>query len=226
MDILVPNIPPPTQPTFKSRQLRNSVLTNPGNRWIISVSLHKRLQVREGQDGDILVEDVGGGLYKLESWHSVNASNTPNSSHGSWQGTSAWRGGIFIPKGLAYLNRPQQFLKVSKLFVTFIRWYITPFELTPWMWSLLENPSLAWLFSNSSKLCMEPEGSLPYSQEPATGLHPEPEDLVQFERNVFVGTGNTGGLSERFALGKSGDCVTEPRYFIVLLSLCSPWAVT
>jgi membrane glycosyltransferase len=37
-----------------------------------------------GEGGDILIEeDMEASLYRRGSWHSVNASDTPNSSHRS-----------------------------------------------------------------------------------------------------------------------------------------------
>jgi hypothetical protein len=48
--------------------------------------------------------------------------------------------------------------------------------LTLWSWLLLEKPPVAQLLRKISQQFMESEGSLPFSQEPATGPYPEPDE--------------------------------------------------
>jgi hypothetical protein len=54
-----------------------------------------------------------------------------------------------------------------------VRVYLT--ILTPWSWALLERSHHSWNYSRTSQHFMEPRGSLPCSQEPSTGPHPEPD---------------------------------------------------
>jgi hypothetical protein len=49
----------------------------------------------------------------------------------------------------------------------------------PWSWALLEKPSVAQLLKNFPNF-MDPEGSLPCSQEPFTGHYPEPDQFSSY----------------------------------------------
>jgi hypothetical protein len=52
--------------------------------------------------------------------------------------------------------------------------------LTPWCRILFEKLKVIHLATKYPDFCMEPEGSLPCSQKPATGLHPEPAESSSF----------------------------------------------
>jgi hypothetical protein len=60
----------------------------------------------------------------------------------------------------------------------------TEWELTPWIWVVLEKPLVAQLII--SQYFMQPDGSLRCSQEPATGHYPEPDESRQYHPILFL----------------------------------------
>jgi hypothetical protein len=56
--------------------------------------------------------------------------------------------------------------------------------LTSWRWALLEKPPIVQLLKNFQHF-MEPEGSLPCSQEPSTGPYPQPNQSSQYQPILY-----------------------------------------
>jgi hypothetical protein len=53
-------------------------------------------------------------------------------------------------------------------------------KLTSWTWALLEKPPVVQLLKNLEHF-MEPEGSLPFTQEPSTSPYPEPDQSSRYQ---------------------------------------------
>jgi hypothetical protein len=54
--------------------------------------------------------------------------------------------------------------------------YMSYYSTTPWRWIFIEKLIVTQLVEEEPAFFMEPEISLPCSQKPATGPHPEPAE--------------------------------------------------